>query len=92
MPQKTQARTCANPPRELDPLPIGFQTRVDFYPQIPLSSHLTIYETVFPGFSYGFRPERSPHQALDALSVGITRKKVNWMLAVSYTHLTLPTN
>src|SRR5579862_2016123 len=39
-----------------------------------------IYEVDFKGFSYGFRPDRSPHQALDALSVGITRKKVNWML------------
>jgi group II intron reverse transcriptase/maturase len=39
-----------------------------------------IYEVDFKGFSYGFRPGRSPHQALDALSVGITRKKVNWML------------
>jgi group II intron reverse transcriptase/maturase len=39
-----------------------------------------IYEVDFKGFSYGFRPGRSPHQALDALSVGISRKKVNWML------------
>ncbi len=39
-----------------------------------------IYEVDFRGFSYGFRPGRSPHQALDALSVGISRKKVNWIL------------
>jgi RNA-directed DNA polymerase len=39
-----------------------------------------IYEVDFMGFSYGFRPGRSPHQALDALSVGIQRKKVNWVL------------
>jgi len=39
-----------------------------------------IYEVDFKGFSYGFRPGRSPHQALDALSVGIQRKKVNWIL------------
>jgi len=39
-----------------------------------------IYEEDFLGFSYGFRPKRSPHQALDALTVGITRKKVNWVL------------
>ena len=32
------------------------------------------------GFSYGFRPGRSPHDALDALAVGIDRKKVNWVL------------
>src|SRR6478736_1264507 len=39
-----------------------------------------IYEEDFRGFSYGFRPGRSPHQALDALSVGIQRKRVNWIL------------
>lgn len=40
----------------------------------------TIYEADFLGFSYGFRPGRSPHRALDALSVGIVRKRVNWIL------------
>src|ERR1700719_4719933 len=39
-----------------------------------------IYEVDFKGFSYGFRPGRSPHQALDALHVGINRKRVNWIL------------
>src|SRR6266496_5696626 len=39
-----------------------------------------IYETDFLGFSYGFRPGRSPHDALDALFVGITGAKVNWVL------------
>jgi RNA-directed DNA polymerase len=39
-----------------------------------------IYEVDFKGFSYGFRPGRSPHQALDALAVGLERKKVNWVL------------
>ena len=39
-----------------------------------------IYETDFLGFSYGFRPGRSPHHALDALYVGIMRKRVNWVL------------
>jgi group II intron reverse transcriptase/maturase len=39
-----------------------------------------IYEEDFLGFSYGFRPGRSQHQALDALAVGITKKKVNWVL------------
>src|SRR6266511_867707 len=39
-----------------------------------------VYEQDFVGFSYGFRPGRSPHQALDALSVGITQRKVNWVL------------
>ena len=39
-----------------------------------------IYEADFKGFSYGFRPGRGPHQALDALTVGIQRKRVNWVL------------
>jgi group II intron reverse transcriptase/maturase len=39
-----------------------------------------IYETDFLGFSYGFRPGRNPHQALDALTVGIERRRVNWVL------------
>ena len=39
-----------------------------------------IYEEDFVGFSYGFRPGRSAHDAHDALSVGIMRKKVNWVL------------
>jgi RNA-directed DNA polymerase len=39
-----------------------------------------IYEVDFRGFSYGFRPGRGAHQALDALNVGIERKRVNWIL------------
>jgi hypothetical protein len=39
-----------------------------------------IYEEDFLGFSYGFRPGRSPHQALDALTVALTGKHVNYVL------------
>jgi len=39
-----------------------------------------IYEVDFLGYSYGFRPGRRPHDALDALAVGLERKKVNWVL------------
>ncbi len=39
-----------------------------------------IYETDFLGFSYGFRPGRNQHHALDALYVGQLTKKVNWVL------------
>jgi RNA-directed DNA polymerase len=46
----------------------------------PWSQSSIIYEEDFRGFSYGFRPGRSQHQALDALYVAITRKKVNWIL------------
>ena len=41
-----------------------------------------IYETDFLGFSYGFRPGRSQHRALDALYVGLLTKKVNWVLDI----------
>jgi RNA-directed DNA polymerase len=41
-----------------------------------------IFEEDFLGFSYGFRPKRSQHDALDALVVGITSTKVNWILEV----------
>jgi group II intron reverse transcriptase/maturase len=39
-----------------------------------------VWETDFLGFSYGFRPGRSAHMALDALAVGIETRKVNWLL------------
>jgi RNA-directed DNA polymerase len=39
-----------------------------------------IYEAEFLGFSYGFRPGRSQHDALDALAYGIKARKVNWIL------------
>ena len=38
-----------------------------------------IYEAEFLGSSYGFRPERGAHNALDALAVGIERRKINWI-------------
>jgi RNA-directed DNA polymerase len=39
-----------------------------------------VYEVDFRGFSYGFRPRRSPHDALDALAAGVYQKRVNWVL------------
>ena len=39
-----------------------------------------VFEADFREFSYGFRPGRSPHKALDALAAGIYRKRVNWVL------------
>lgn len=39
-----------------------------------------IYEADFLGFSYGFRPGRRAHQALDALAIGIRFKKISWLL------------
>jgi RNA-directed DNA polymerase len=38
-----------------------------------------VYEADLRGFSYGFRPGRGPHDALDALSAGIYKKRVNWV-------------
>jgi group II intron reverse transcriptase/maturase len=39
-----------------------------------------VYEVDFRGFSYGFRPGRKPHDALDALTVAVTSRRVNWVL------------
>ena len=46
-----------------------------------------VYEADFLGFSYGFRPGRSQHQALDALAVALERRKVNWMLGRGHSRL-----
>jgi RNA-directed DNA polymerase len=43
-----------------------------------------IYEQDFLGFSYGFRPGRKPHDALDALAFWINRKRVNWVLDADF--------
>ena len=45
-----------------------------------------IYEEDFLGFSYGFRPGRGQHDALDALAVGITRTKVDWIVDADMTN------
>src|SRR3989441_9771926 len=61
--------------------PLGIATLEDKIVQRAVVEVLNaVYETDFLGFSYGFRPGRSPHDALDALAVGIQRKKVNWVL------------
>jgi len=61
--------------------PIGIPTLEDKIVQRATVEVLNaIYETDFIGFSYGFRPGRSPHLALDALAVGIMRRKVSWVL------------
>lgn len=61
--------------------PIGIPTLEDKIVQRATVEVLNaIYEGDFLGFSYGFRPGRNQHQALDALSVGLFRKKVSWVL------------
>ena len=61
--------------------PLGFAALEDKLLQRAVVEVLNaVYETDFLGFSYGFRPGRSAHQALDALAVGILRRKVNWVL------------
>ncbi len=61
--------------------PLGIATLEDKILQRAVVEVLNaIYEEDFLGFSYGFRPGRSPHNALDALYVGITERKVNWIL------------
>ena len=61
--------------------PIGIPVLEDKIVQRATAEVLNaIYEVDFQGFSYGFRPGRSQHNALDAVSVGITHRSVNWVL------------
>jgi len=61
--------------------PLGVLVLEDKIAQRAVAEVLSaVYEQDFVGFSYGFRPGRSPHQALDALVMAILRRKVNWVL------------
>ncbi|GAC1527072.1 MAG: group II intron reverse transcriptase/maturase [Chloroflexota bacterium] len=61
--------------------PLGIAALEDKIVQQAITTVLNaIYEQDFLGFSYGFRQGRGQHDALDALSVGITGRKVNWIL------------
>jgi Reverse transcriptase (RNA-dependent DNA polymerase) len=61
--------------------PLGIAALEDKIVQQAVVAVLTpIYEAQFLGFSYGFRPGRSQHHALDALWIGLHRKRVNWVL------------
>lgn len=63
------------------PRPLGVPTLEDKIAQRAVVEVLNaIYEQDFVGFSYGFRPGRNQHQALDALTVGIESRSVNWVL------------
>ena len=63
--------------------PLGIAALEDKVVQHAVGTVLNhIWEEDFLGFSYGFRPGRSQHDALDALYVGITRRKVNWVLDI----------
>jgi RNA-directed DNA polymerase len=61
--------------------PLGIATLEDKIVQRAVSEVMeAIYEVDFLGFSYGFRRGRHQHQALDAVTYGIERRKVNWVL------------
>ena len=61
--------------------PIGIPALEDKIVQGAVAEVLSaIYEVDFLGFSYGFRPGRSPHQALDALNAALIKRKINWVL------------
>ena len=62
--------------------PLGIATLEDKIVQKAVTDTILvpIYESEFLGFNYGFRPGRGAHNALDALTVGIERRKINWVL------------
>ena len=63
------------------PRPLGVPALEDKLVQRAVVAVLNaIADTDFLGFSYGFRPGRSPHDAVDALSTGLLTQKVNWVL------------
>lgn len=60
--------------------PLGVTALEDKIVQRAVSEVISaVYEVDFRGFSYGFRPGRSQHNALDALCVGLTQRRVNWV-------------
>lgn len=66
--------------------PLGIAALEDKIVQRAVAEVLNaVYEVDFLGFSYGFRPGRGPHGALDALATGIMRKRVNWVLDADIT-------
>jgi RNA-directed DNA polymerase len=61
--------------------PLGIASLEDKIVQAAVVAILTpIYEAEFLGYSYGFRPGRNQHQALDALAFGIGKRRINWVL------------
>src|SRR4029077_14137933 len=71
--------------------PLGIATLEDKVVQRAVTGVLNaVYETDFRGFSYGFRPGRSPHRALDALAAGVTARRVNWVPGRGHPRLLRP--
>lgn len=75
------SRRISIPKEDGSERPICIQSTEDKIAQQAIVTILNqVYEADFLGFSYGFRPGRSQHDALDALGYGITKRKVNWVL------------
>ena len=67
--------------RRMGGVPLGIAALEDKIVQAAVAAILTpIYEAEFLGFSYGFRPERGRHDALDALAYGLGKRRINWVL------------
>jgi retron-type reverse transcriptase len=72
--------------------PLGVPALEDKIVQRASVEVCAIYEQDFIGFSYGFRPGRSAHDALDAVAVGVTARKVNWILDADIASSSTPSN
>ena len=78
----TPSRRVKIPKADGGTRPLGVAALEDKIVQKAVADNLLtpIYEAEFLGFSYGFRPGRGGHDALDALAVGIGRRKIRWII------------